>query len=73
MAPLIEEEFVKQKERIAMQRAMAEEAIGKLKAIRQLFGAEVGDACDAGISDLEAWDKKLREFEAWVWDESPIA
>ncbi|BBT80437.1 hypothetical protein WP8S18E11_21030 [Aeromonas veronii] len=58
-----------------MQRAMAEEAIGKLKAIRQMFGAEdTDDACDAaGMSDLKAWDEKLREFEAWVWDESPIA
>lgn len=65
---------MKQKERIAMQRAMAEEAIGKLKAIRQLFGAEdADDACDAGMSDLKEWDKKLREFEAWVWNESPIA
>ncbi|GAA0428584.1 hypothetical protein [Aeromonas salmonicida] len=72
MAPLIEEDFVKQKERIAMQRAMAEEALGKLKAIRQLFGAE--DSADADdMSDLNAWDKKFREFEAWVWDESPIA
>lgn len=66
---------MKKKERVCMQRAMAEEAIGKLKAIRQLFGAEdTLDACDtAGMSDLKAWDEKLREFEAWVWDESPIA
>jgi len=63
---------MKQKERVAMQRAMAEEALGKLKAIRQLFGAE--DSADADdMSDLNAWDKKFREFEAWVWDESPIA
>ena len=63
---------MKQKERVALQRAMAEEAIGKLKAIRQLFGAE--DSADADdMSDLNAWDKKFREFETWVWDESPIA
>lgn len=63
---------MKQKERVALQRAMAEEALGKLKAIRQLFGAE--DSADADdMSDLKAWDKKFREFEAWVWNESPIA
>lgn len=74
MAPLIEDELMKKKERICMQRAMAEEAIGKLKAIRQLFGAEdTDDACDIGMSDLKAWDDKFREFEAWVWGESPIA
>lgn len=57
-----------------MQRAMAEEALGKLKAIRQLFGAEdTDDACDTGMSDLKAWDEKFWEFEAWVWDQSPIA
>ncbi|MFW2328981.1 hypothetical protein [Aeromonas allosaccharophila] len=66
---------MKKKERICMQRAMAEEAIGKLKAIRQMFGAEdTDDACDAaGMNDFKAWDEKLKEFEAWVWDESPIA
>ncbi len=65
---------MKKKERICMQRAMAEEAIGKLKAIRQLFGAEdTDDACDTGMSELKAWDEKFREFEAWVWGESPIA
>ena len=54
---------------------MAEEAIGKLKAIRQLFGAEdTDDACDStGMSDLKAWEEKLKEFETWLWDESPIA
>ncbi|WP_421195294.1 hypothetical protein [Aeromonas jandaei] len=66
---------MKRKERICKQRAMAEEAIGKLKAIRQLFGAEdTDDACDStGMSDLKAWSEKLKEFEDWVWDESPIA
>lgn len=66
---------MKKKERICMQRAMAEEAIGKLKAIRQMFGAEDSDDVfnAAGMSDFKAWDEKLREFEAWVWDESPIA
>ena len=55
-----------------MQRAMAEEAIGKLKAIRQLFGAEVS-ADSNDTRDLEAWDKRIRELEDWIWGESPIA
>ncbi|WP_323902497.1 DUF6835 domain-containing protein [Aeromonas caviae] len=61
-----------QRERIAMQRAMAEEAIGKLKAIRQLFGAEAS-ADSSDMRDLEAWDKRIKELEAWIWGESPIA
>lgn len=61
-----------QRERIAMQRAMAEEAIGKLKAIRQLFGAE-SSADSSDMRDLEAWDKRIKELEAWIWGESPIA
>jgi len=63
---------VTQRERIAMQRAMAEEAIGKLKAIRQLFGAE-SSADSSDMRDLEAWDKRIKELEAWIWGESPIA
>ncbi len=55
-----------------MQRAMAEEAIGKLKAIRQLFGAEAS-ADSSDMRDLEAWDKRIKELEAWIWGESPIA
>jgi len=55
-----------------MQRALAEEALGKLKAIRQLFGAE--ESADSGdMRDLKAWDKRIVELEGWIWGESPIA
>lgn len=68
---------VTQKERIAMQRALAEEALGKMRAISQLFGAE-DKSCDAAIelrdaADCEAWVKKVDELSAWIWGESPIA
>ncbi|MGL5994742.1 MAG: hypothetical protein ACRCZ8_14680 [Aeromonas sobria] len=64
--------MMKQKARIAMQRALAEEAIGKLKAIRQLFGAE--ESTDSNdTSDLDAWDSKIDELTDWIWSESPIA
>lgn len=64
--------MMKQKARIAMQRALAEEAIGKLKAIRQLFGAEESADSD-DTSDLDAWDSKIDELADWIWSESPIA
>ena len=63
---------MKQRQRIAMQRALAEEALGKLRAARQLFGVE--DSADGDDRrDLEAWDARIKEFEAWLWGESPIA
>jgi hypothetical protein len=63
---------MQQRQRIAMQRALAEEALGKLKAARQLFGIE--DSADSDDRrDLEAWDARIKEFEAWLWGESPIA
>lgn len=55
-----------------MQRAMAEEAIGKLKAIRQLCGAE-DNADGSDMSEVDAWGKRIDELEAWIWGESPIA
>ncbi|MCS6257483.1 hypothetical protein G3456_22105 [Shewanella baltica] len=55
-----------------MQRALAEEAIGKLKAIRQLFGAEESADSD-DTSGLDAWDSKINELADWIWSESPIA
>lgn len=68
---------MKQKERIAMQRALAEEALGKLRAISQLFGAE-DESCNAAIelrdtADYKAWAKKVGELSEWIWGESPIA
>lgn len=67
-----------QRERIAIQRALASEAIGKLVAITQYFGVE--DDVDlqesirkTAIKDHEEWEAKMKEFIEWVWDESPIA
>ena len=63
---------MKQKQRIAMQRVLAEEALGKLKAVRQLFGAEDPVGGD-GHQHLKIWEAKIKELEDWLWGESPIA
>jgi hypothetical protein len=67
-----------QRERIATQRALASEAIGKLVAVTQYFGVE--DEVDiqesireTAMKDAEEWEEKVKEFIDWVWDESPIA
>ena len=62
-----------QLERIAMQRAMAQEALGKLKAVAELFGAEESASDRQGGNDLESWTAKINALEAWIFDESPIA
>lgn len=67
-----------QRERQAHQRALASEAIGKLVAVSQYFGVEDEvDMADhirkASLEDHEIWEKKMKEFIDWVWDESPIA
>ena len=60
-----------QKQRIAMQRALVREALGKLNAAAELFGAEEHPAGpDLGYS---AFDAKVREFEEWAFSESGIA
>lgn len=57
-----------------MQRVLAREALGKLHAIGELFGIEDHDlAREQSAAAFNEWDKKLREFESWIWDESPIA
>ena len=61
-----------QRQRIAMQRALVEEAFGKLRAAEQLFGVEDrAVSCDT-IDYLDFHDK-VEEFSAWVFGESPIA
>lgn len=60
------------RQRIAQQRALAHEALGKLKAAHELFGIE--DGAVAGDNDDHAkWFKKVLELENWIFDESPIA
>lgn len=67
-----------QKQRIATQRSLTQEALGKLRAASELFSVE--DECDAhteahrrAADDYARFDEKVREFEEWLWNESPIA
>lgn len=59
------------KERIALQRVMAREALGKLMAISELFGAE-----DNPIPEryaVENWQARVKDFEAWIFNYSDLA
>jgi hypothetical protein len=60
------------RQRIAMQRALVREALGKLRAVEELFGIEDGAVAD-DLSDLNDFTRKVNEFEAWVNDEGPLA
>ena len=61
-----------QRQRIAMQRALVEEAFGKLSAAEQLFGIEDNAvSCDA--DEYSVFRDKVDEFRSWVFEESPIA
>ena len=69
---------MRQRERTARQRILAEEALGKLRAVTQLFGVE--DEVDMSehmhqqsLNDYVIWEEKIKEFAEWIWDESPIA
>ncbi|WP_333847129.1 hypothetical protein [Phaeobacter italicus] len=67
-----------QRERIAMQRALAREALGKLEAVTEFFGTEdevdISDHLrEAATRDYETWKERVAEFKAWIFDESPIA
>lgn len=62
--------MMNQLQRCAQQRVLAQEALGKLKAITELFGTE-DHVTTTGL--YLAWEEKLKEFEEWIWDESPIA
>lgn len=59
------------RQRIAQQRALVREAIGKLRAAEELFGIEDGAVAGAetGYGDFV---KKVDEFEAWIFDVSSI-
>lgn len=61
-----------QKQRICLQRQKVREALGMLHGVSELFGAE-DRVTDQHMKDLEAWTARLEAFEAWVFDESPIA
>lgn len=61
-----------QRQRIAMQRALVREAIGKLRAAEEMFGIEDG-AIAGGERAHGEFAEKVDEFEAWVFDASSIA
>jgi hypothetical protein len=56
-----------------MQRAMAEEALGKLRAVSQLFGAEEEADRHFTEGDYDTWRGTIADLENWVWGVSPIA
>lgn len=64
-----------QKQRIVQQRVLLAEAIGKLRAIDELFGAEDFHPSQTGreMGPLNGWQEGRKRFEAWAYDESPIA
>ena len=60
-------------ERIATQRMMAREVIGKLKAITELFGVDDEHMSYADSVEFYEWSKKVEEFDEWIFGESPLA
>lgn len=66
------------KQRIAQQRVLVREAMGKIRAAEELFGAEeytnnkVDQLAD-GMAALLEFQRRVDEFEKWVFEESPIA
>lgn len=59
-----------QRQRLAVQRELAHEAIGKLRAIQEYFGVETSPTVYTEFVDFE---DKLNEFETWLFELSPIA
>ena len=59
----------------AQQRAHAQLAIGHLKAVTEFFGTDdtTQNGVDASRHKCGIWIDKIKEFEDWLWDESPIA
>ena len=62
-----------QKQRTAMQRILAREALAKLRAVSELFGVDaLAQGGHSQQKDLLDWDHRIDELERWIWDESPI-
>lgn len=61
-----------QRQRTALQRQKAQEAIGLLKGVTELFGVEDNASAD-GEKQYAEWDAKVQEFEEWIFAASPIA
>lgn len=60
------------RQRIAMQRAKTQEAIGLLKAVSEMFGTE-DDAWAGESDDAMKWQMEVSDFETWVFQSSPLA
>ena len=48
------------------QKIMARQAITLLECIGELF-------FDGDINDYVEWSDKVKEFDQWIWDSSPLA
>ena len=55
------------KERRAMQAVLAREALGKLEAIGELFGAEENNISDRDTQDLELWTNLVKAFKSSIF------
>lgn len=62
-----------QKQRLAIQRTMAREAIAKLISVGEFFGCEDNDFAAQASIDYEQWRAKIEELVKWIEEESPIA
>lgn len=63
-----------QRQRLAMQRTMAREAIAKLISVGEFFGCDDNDlAAQDSQKGYEQWSAKIEELKKWVDEESPIA
>lgn len=60
------------RQRIAMQRALVREALGKLHAATELFSTEDGAVAGDDPGFLQ-WDAGIRQFETWCFGEGPLA
>ncbi len=60
------------RQRIAMQRALMREAFGKIEAATELFGIEDG-AVAGDDPGFDEWDRRVQEWQDWVFAKSPIS
>lgn len=60
------------RERITLQRQKAQEALGILKGVGELFGAEA-DYDDTTEADMKDWAEAILELEKYIFYSSPIA
>ena len=61
-----------QRQRVAMQRALVREALGKLHAAEELFGIEDGAVAGENV-DCDEFIDRVHEFEEWLFSSSAIA